>query len=620
MRGVNRRVLLKLASASAALASLPWRPAHAALQRRHGLSIFGDLALPEGFAHLPYVNPEAPRGGTFSQIGPEVAYNASFLSFDTLNGYILKGDAAQGLELIFDSLMVRNYDEPDAMYGLVAEWVELSEDGNRAVFGLREAARFHDGTPLTAEDAAYSLALLKADGHPLIAQNLIEMESATADGPHRLILTFSGRQTRDLPQFIAQLPIFSKAYYETHAFDETTLEPPLGSGPYGIGDFKAGTFINYDRADDYWAQGLNVNVGMWNFDRIRFEFYRERTIGFEAFKSGAYLCREEFTSKTWATEYNFPAVEDGRVERLTLPDHRPSGAQGWFINTRRAQFSDPKVREALTYAYDFEWANRNLFYDTYTRTQSFLENSPMKAEGLPSEAELALLDPYREQLPEAVFGPAILPPVSNGTGKDRKNLRAAARLLDEAGWTIVDGKRRNEAGETLTIELLNDAPSFSRVFAPYVANLKFLGIDANERMVDSAQFQRRLKSFDFDLVVQRYGVQPVPGVEIRAYWASQFANLDGSRNLSGIDDPVIDLLIDKVITAETREAQLTAARALDRVLRAGWYWVPQWYKASHHLAFWDVFDRPERTPRYKRGVMRTWWVDEAKAKAVGIEG
>ncbi|MEQ9143119.1 MAG: extracellular solute-binding protein [Parvibaculaceae bacterium] len=588
----------------------------------HGLSIFGDLKYAPGFAHFSYVNPEAPKGGTFSQIGPNWIFNQSPLTFDSLNSYILKGNGAMGAELTFDTLMSRSGDEPDAVYGLVARTADLAADGNSVVFDLRPEAHFHDGTPLTAEDAAFSFMLLKEKGHPLIALSLREMETAEALGPQTLKVTFTGDQTRDLPLLVAQLPIFSKAYYSSHAFDETTLEPPLGSGPYKVGAFEQGRFITYERVDDYWARDLNVNVGRWNFDEIRYEFYRDRTAQFEAFKAGEYLLREEFTSKVWATEYNFPAVEDGRVVLLTTRDDTPSGAQGWFLNTRRPQFADVRVREALGLAFDFEWTNRNHFFDLYTRTGSYFENSTMRAEGEPSPEELALLEPYRDQLPERVFGPAIEPPVSNGSGKDRRLLLRAGRLLDDAGWTIVDGKRRNADGEVLTVEFLNDAPTFERVISGFQANLQQLGIDARIKPVNSAEFQERVKTFDFDIVTRRFSVAATPGVEVRSYWSSESAEMPGSSNLSGIADPVVDALAEKVISAATREDQVIAARALDRVLRAGFYWVPHWYKAAHNLAFWDVFARPEKAPRYSRGsampdsrgVIDTWWIDPAKAE------
>jgi len=619
MRGFGRptrRQVLTLTGTAIAAASFPLSLARAAEgARRHGMSIFGELKYPPDFAHFDYVNPQAPKGGTFSQIGPTTAYNASFYTFDTLNGYILKGNAPQGLNLLFDTLMARAFDEPDALYGLAAESVEISDDGNRLVFHLREGARFHDGTPLTAEDAAFSFMLLKEKGHPLIAQNVKEMTSAETVDERTLAVTLTGKQTRDLPLFIAgTLPIFSKAFYTANDFADASLTPPLGSGPYKVGDFRAGRFVSYARVADYWGQDLPVNRGQWNFDTVRFEYFRDRTAQFEAFKAGGYLFREEFTSKTWATEYDFPAVKDGRVKLLTLPDDTPSGAQGWFLNTRRPKFQDIRVREAIGLAFDFAWTNRNLFYDLYKRTESYFENSPMKATGEPDAAELALLEPWRGEVPDAVFGPAVTPPESDGSGQDRALLRRAAALLDEAGWKIADGARRNAAGEAFSIEFLDNDPMVERIVAPLAKNLRLLGIDARSRQIDSSQYQLRRDNYDFDVVMQRYSLSLTPGIEVRSYWSSDFAKVPGGRNLSGISSPAIDALIEQVIAAPTREAQIVAARALDRVLRAGHYWVPQWHKNVHNLAFWDKFAWPETKPKYDRGVLATWWAAEAAAE------
>ncbi|MEQ9520403.1 MAG: extracellular solute-binding protein [Parvibaculum sp.] len=588
---------------------------------RHGMSTFGDLLYEEGFSHFSYVNPDAPKGGTFSQIGPNWIFNQSPLSFDSLNSYILSGNGAMGAELTFDTLMTRSGDEPDAVYGLVAKTADLAEDENSIVFELRAEARFHDGSALTAEDVAFSLLLLQEKGHPLISLSMKELQDAEALGPHTLKVSFSGKQTRDLPLLITLLPIFSKAYYETHEFDQSTLDAPLGSGPYRVGKVEQGRFIEYERVTDYWARDLNVNVGRWNFDIVRFEFYRDRTAQFEAFKVGEYLLREEFTSKTWATEYNFPAVADGRVRLLTTRDDTPSGAQGWFFNTRRPQLADARVREALGLAFDFEWTNRNHFFELYTRTGSYFENSVMRARDLPSPEELTLLEPFRAQLPERAFGPAIEPPASDGSGKDRRMLLRARTLLEEAGWQIVDGKRRNEAGEVLALEFLSDTPTFERVISPLQANLTLLGIETRIRPVNSAEYQERMKNFDFDIVTRRFSVSATPGTELRNLLDSSSANTPGSNNLAGIADPVVDDLVTQVIEAETREAQVVAARALDRVLRTGFYWIPHWYKAAHNLAFWDVFAWPEKAPVYgrgaampdSRGVIDTWWIDETKA-------
>jgi microcin C transport system substrate-binding protein len=579
-----------------------------AAEAKHGLSAFGDLAYPPDFQHFAYVNPDAPKGGTFSLMGW-----GGVTTFDSLNNYILKGDAAQGLELLFDTLMTRAADEPDAAYGLVAKGAEVAPDGMSVTFTLRPEAKFNDGSPLTADDAVFSFETLKTKGHPIYAQTLADVVKAEALDPHTVRYTFKGSVTRDLPLTVADLPIFSKAYYTKHDLAQTTLDPPLGSGPYTVGDVKQGRTISYKRNPNYWAKDLPVNRGRWNFDEIRFEYFRDRTAGMEAFKAGTYDFREEFTSKVWATEYGFPAIRASKVKKEILPDETPSGTQGFFLNTRRGQLKDPLVRKALDLAFDFEWTNRNLFYSLYTRTQSYFENSRMKAQGEPSKAEQSLLENLATQVAPEALGPAYLPPKTDGSGNIRDNLEQAGKLLDQAGWTIKNGVRVNAKGEPLKLEILNFEPAFERVTAPFVKNLQLLGIDASMRMVDPAQYQRRLKSFDFDITTERYQMRNTPGVELRSYFGSAAASMDGSLNLAGITDPAVDVLIERVIAAKSRDELETAARALDRVLRAGHYWVPHWYKASNTVAYWDKFSRPATKPRFDRGILDTWWYDSAKA-------
>ena len=578
---------------------------------RHGLSAFGDLKYPPDFTHFAYVNTAAPKGGSFSLVGW-----GGTTTFNSLNNYILKGDAAQGLELLFDSLMARAEDEPDAVYGLVAKSADLSADGKSVTFELRPEARFADGSPLTAEDAAFSFEVLKEKGHPIFREILRDVAGAEVLGPHELRYRFSGDLVRDLPMTVATLPIFSRRFYETRAFDQTTLEPPLGSGPYAVADVQQGRSITYRRNADYWARDLPVNRGRWNFDQIRFEYFRDRTAGMEAFKAGAYDFREEFTSKVWATEYGFPAVADGRVKRETLPDLTPSGTQGFFLNTRRAQFSDVRVRAALALAFDFEWTNKNLFFGLYRRTHSYFENSGMKAQGVPAPEERALLESVGAA-PEILAGEPVTPAVSKGDGNHRAALNGALKLLGAAGWTVKDGHLTDASGKQMALEFLMFEPSFERVIAPYVRNLARLGIEAKMRIVDPAQYQERVKAFDFDITTQRYVMRLTPGVELRSYFSSQAAQTPGSLNLSGIADPAIDALIEKVIGARGRGELTIAARALDRMLRAGHYWVPHWFKASHTIAYWDRFSRPGAKPDYDRGILDTWWYDEDKARKTG---
>jgi microcin C transport system substrate-binding protein len=581
----------------------------------HGLSVFGDLKYPAGFHHFDYVNPAAPKGGVFSLIPSVRAYNQSYQTFNSLNSYILKGDGAQGMDMTFAPLMARANDEPDAMYGLVAKSVQISADKLTYRFTLRPEARFHDGSKLTAHDAAFSLTTLKAKGHPLIVQQMRDMVKAEAPNEATLVVSFAEKRARDVPLYVAGLPIFSKAYYATRPFDESTLDIPLGSGPYKVGKFEVNRYIEYDRVRDWWGAELPVTRGSYNFDTVRYEFYRDRDVAFEGFTARSYLFREEFTARVWATRYDFPAVKDGRVKRETLPDETPSGAQGWFINTRREKFRDSHVREALIQAFDFEWTNKTIMYGAYARTHSPFQNSDMMAEGAPSPEELKLLEPFRGQVPDEVFSSPFLPPVSDGSGQDRALLRKAQQLLQDAGLVIKDGKRLLPNGEVFKIEFLADEPSLQPHHAPYIKNLGTLGIEASLRVVDPVQYRARVEDFDFDMTIERFSMSATPGDAMRPFFSSQAAATKGSYNLAGIASPAIDALIEQIIGANSRADLTIACRAFDRVFRAGRYWVPQWYRTSHPIAYWDVFDHPAKPPRYAQGVgaPENWWFDGGKA-------
>jgi microcin C transport system substrate-binding protein len=611
--GITRRDILALSASAVAIAALP---AFAQSAERHGISAFGDLVYPADFQHFNYVNPGAPKGGIFSQIGPTKQFNQSFLTFNSLNSYILKGDAAQGMELTFAALMARSGDEPDAMYGLAARAVAISDNGLIYRFLLRPDAKFHDGTPLTAHDVAFSLATLKEKGHPIITQLLRDFAGAQAADDHTLIVRFAEKRARDVPLFVAGLPIFSRAYYAKQPFDQSTLEVPLGSGPYKVGKFEPGRYIEYERVKDWWGAVLPVSRGQNNFDIVRYEYYRDREVGFEGFTGKSYLFREEFTSRVWATRYDFPAIKDGRVKRDILPDDTPSGAQGWFMNTRRAQFRDRRVREALIDAFDFEWTNATLMYGAYLRTHSVFQNSAMMAKGRPGPDELALLEPHRAQLPDEVFGEPYVPPVTDGSGQDRTWLRKGSQLLSAAGCIVKDRKRLMPDGKPFTIEFLLDEPTFTPHHQTYIKNLAILGIDATLRLVDPVQYRARVDDYDFDITVERFSFSSTPGDSLRTYLSSKAAATKGTQNLAGVADPVIDALIDTIIAAKTREELTTACRALDRVIRAGRYWVPHWYLASHRIAYWDVFGRPKGKPRYARGIPETWWWDKEKAEKI----
>jgi microcin C transport system substrate-binding protein len=619
---LSRRRALSLAAATVAAHLSPRFVLLATAQEaeRHGMSAFGDLKLPADFPHFPYVNPAAPKGGLYSETVTSRGYNGSFLTFDSLNDYILKGNGAFGMDLTFATLMVRSGDEPDAIYGLAARAVRISPDGLSYTFLLRPEAKFHDGARLTAHDVAWSLSTLKEKGHPIISQFLRDMKGAEATDDHSLVVHFAEKRGRDVPLFVAGLPIFSRAYYAKQPFDQSSLEIPLGSGAYKVGKFEAGHFIEFERAKDWWGTDLPVSRGQNNFDTVRYEYYRDREVAFEGFTAGNYLFREEFTSRTWATRYDFPAFNDGRVKRREIPDDTPSGAQGWFMNTRRPQFKDRRLREAMIEAFDFEWTNKNLMYGAYDRTQSIFENSPMKATGKPSTAELALLEPFRGKVPDEVFGEPFVPPVTDGSGHDRRFLLRAVRLLNMAGFKLKDGKRVMPDGSALSIEFLIDEPTFKPHHLTYMKNLTTIGIDSTLRIVDPVQYRSRVDNFDFDVTVERFSFSSTPGDSLRTYFTSQAASTRGSQNLAGISDPVIDALADAAIAAKTRAELVTACKALDRVFRAGRYWIPHWYKASHWIAYWDAFGFPAAQPRYFRGIPATWWSDSAKAAKLQQKG
>lgn len=618
----SRRNVLFLAAGSALAASfkLPAQAQTSADEDRHGMSAFGDLKYPADFRHFDYVNPDAPKGGAFSQIGPTRQFNQGLLTFNTLNSYVLKGDAAQGMELTFATLMARAGDEPDAMYGYVAKGVRISADGLTYRYALRPEARFHDGTALTAHDAAFSTTLLKEKGHPIIGQLLRDLVEVKAEDDATLILRFAENRARDVPLFAASLPIFSRAYYTAKSFEDANLDIPLGSGLYKVGRFEPGRYIEYERVKNWWATELPVMRGQYNFDTVRFEYYRDRDVAFEGFTAKSYLMREEFTSRIWATRYDFPALKDGRVKKDVIEDKTPSGAQGWFINTRRDKFKNPKLREALICAFDFEWTNKTIMYGAYDRTHSVFQNSDMMAKGPPSPEELALLEPFRDKVPAEVFAEPFVPPTSDGSGQDRALLRRGGQLLTEAGYPIKDGRRVDARGERLSIEFLLEEPSFQAHHMPYIKNLGTLGIDATLRLIDSAQMQNRRNDFDYDIVIQRFSFSATPGDSLRTYFSAQSAGIKGSQNLAGIADPVIDALIEKVMAAKDRASLTFACRALDRVIRSGRYWIPHWYKANHWLAYWDMYDRPPQKPRYARGVLETWWVNQAKAARLDRQG
>ena len=581
----------------------------AAQEAAHGLSLFGDLKYGPDFAHFDYVSPNAPKGG--------LLHLATVDTFSTLNPFTLKGVSAAGAGLPFESLLEGSADEADAAYGLIAESVVLAPDRLSVRFHLRPEARWHDGTPITARDVAFSYEILTTEGHPAYANNLAGVDRVETTGDHDVTFHLADPDNRKLPLIAGGLSIVSEAYYRDRAFGETTMEPPLGSGAYRVAKVDPGRSVTYERVPDYWGAGLPLNVGRYNFDTIVYDYYRDRTVLVEALKAGEYDFHEEYTSKVWATQYDIPAVEQGWLVKDVLKDNTPSGVQAFFFNTRLPKFQDRRVREALAYAFDFEWLNKNQFYGLYDRMASYFENSELAARDLPSEAELALLEPHRGAVPEEVFTKAFVPPATDGSGNNRGNLRAARSLLKEAGWITKEGALVNgETGEPMTVEFLYFEPTFERIYAAFGRSLERLGVGVNLRLVDGAQYEERLKTHDFDITTIRFVFNLSPGAELNSYFASSTVDQVGSFNIPGIKDPVVDALIGEVAAATDRPSLIAAARALDRVLLWGHYMIPQWYKGAHHLVYWNKFDRPALKPRYARGVFDTWWVDREKDDAL----
>jgi microcin C transport system substrate-binding protein len=618
MKDVSRRTLLGSGVAAAALPLFPQLAlAQGGETETHGLSSFGDLKYGPDFRHFDYVNPAAPKGGTLAIQITQTGGNQNFDTFNTLNIYVLRGDGAAGMGGTFDSLMAASADEPNTAYGLVAKNVRVSADKLTYRFNLRPEARFHDGSKLTARDVAFSLMILKEKGHPVYRAVLAQMESASAEADDTLRVQFTPRRSRDLHLVVAAMPIFSERYWQGKDFEAATLEAPLGSGPYKVGRFETGRFIEFDRVPDYWAKDLPVNVGQNNFEHIRYEYFRDRTVAFEAFKNGTVNFHEEATSRTWATGYDFPAMREGRVKREEIPNDAPAPIQGWYFNTRRETFKDPRIREAIGLAFDFEWTNTNIMFGSYRRTTSFFENSDMKAAGKPSPEELALLEPFRDRLPAGVFGEPPLPPVSDGSGQDRQLLRRADDLLRQAGCKREGGILKLPNGQPFVIEFLDSSGFLQPHTQPFQANLKRLGIEGRSRIVDAAQYQQRLNNYDFDMTSRALVGSTTPGDDLRVVYGSEAARTPGAQNLAGIDHPAVDALIERIGNAETRQELTIACRALDRVLRAGHYWIPMWFKASNWLAYWDQFSRPDTKPRLGTGAPGTWWYDPDKAKRIG---
>lgn len=573
----------------------------------HGLSMYGDLKYGPGFTHFDYANPAAPKGGDVRL--------AAIGTFDTLNPYVLRGVPAAGLGYLADTLTMGSSDEAFARYGLIAESIELPADRSWVAFTLRREARFHDGSPIAVEDVIWTFETLRKRGHPFYRGYYRHVAGVDKVGERTVRFRFQAGENRELPLIVGEMPVLPRAYWSARDFERTTLELPLGSGPYRIESIDPGRSITYRRVKDYWGADLPVNAGRFNFETIRYDYYRDGTISLEAFKAGRYDFRQENAAKNWATAYTGPAVRQGLIKREEIPNEIPTGMQAFVFNTRQPVFRDPRVREALAYAFDFEWTNQHLFWGAYTRTRSYFSNSELASRGRPGPGELAVLEPHRAAVPHEVFTRPYDPPSTAPPGSLRVNLLTALAKLREAGWEVRDFRLVNaRTGEPMRFEILLSDPGFERIVLPFVKNLERLGVSARVRTVDTAQYRYRVDHFDFDMIVHVWRQSLSPGNEQRDYWTSEKATVPGSENLAGIRDPVVDALVDAVIAAPDRPDLVDRTRALDRVLLWGYYVVPQWHFRAFRVAYWDFFARPRTAPRYALG-FDTWWVDPALAAA-----
>jgi microcin C transport system substrate-binding protein len=606
-------MLLRSLSALALLSVSCLAPA--ATQSSHAIALHGLPRYPAGFQAFEYVNPAAPKGG-------EVRLEAMG-TFNSLNPFINKGVAADGIFNIYDTLTLKSDDEPFSEYGLLAEKIERDPaDKSWITFHLNPKARFSDGKPVTAADVVFSFDIIRKDGDPQYRAYYGDVAKVEALDSQRVKFTFRNGNNPELQMIVGQLQILPKHYWAKRNFNSTNLDIPVGSGPYVIDRVDSGRSISYSRNADYWGAALPVNRGRHNFDRMTYVYYRDRTVSLEGFKAGQFDYRLENKAKTWAVDYDFPAVKSGLVKKVQLPNENPAGMQGFVFNLRRPLFQDVRVREAMGYAYDFEWANRTMFYGAYTRTNSYFANSELAARGAPGKDELALLEPFRKQLPANVFTAPPQPPKTDGSGNIRPNLMKAQQLLAAAGWQIRNGKLTDKGGRVFAFELLNVQPEMERVIMPFRANLAKLGIDMKIRTVDVPQYIERERGFDFDMIIERMPQSLSPGNEQRGYWTSAFADQPGSRNLMGIKNPVVDALVEQIITAPSREQLVSRTRALDRVLLAGFYVIPQYHLGSDRIAYWDFFERPRLKPKYGTG-FDTWWINpqrQAQIRALQNKG
>lgn len=609
MRLTRRATLLGTA---ATVVSLPsFRSFASEPAAAHAISMYGDLRYPPGFEHFGWVNPDAPKGGTFVQ--------SAGGSFDSFNPFILRGDAAGGLgQLVFQSLTTRSLDEPFSEYGLLAETIQTPEDRSWVRFELHPDARWHDGRPVTPDDVVWTFETLTTKGHPRFRAYYANVAGVETVGERGVRFTFDATGVnRELPLIMGQLPVLPRHWYAEHDFETPALVPPVGSGPYRVASFEAGRSVVLERVEDWWAADLGVNRGRYNFDTVRIEYFRDLDVALEAFKAGQFDVRFENSAKRWATGYTGPAIEQGLIKVEKLPIRPPARMQGYVFNLRRPIFEDRRVRRAIGLAFDFEWSNKALMYSQYERIESYFHGEPgLMAEGLPEGAELALLEPWRDRLPREVFEQVWKAPETDGSGNNRRNLREALVLLREAGWKVEDGVLTETAtGTRMEFELLMYSPASERLALPFAQNLERLGIRMRLRTVDPAQYRNRVDRFDFDMITDVWPQSSSPGNEQRDFWGSAAASIPGSRNTTGIEDPVIDALIENVIRAPDRPALEAACRALDRALLWGFYLVPHFTDDGYRLAYWDKFGWAETLPS-EGPDLYSWWIDAEKERLV----
>jgi len=614
---MNRRSLLALGAVAAAFPALP-RAARAVVPaggdkpgevvRTHALSLLAEPALPADFAHWPWVNPDAPKGGevVLTRLG----------SFDSFNPFILRGAPDFGVSVIYDSLMASNPDEATAEYGLIAETVELPADRKGVTYNLRQIARWHDGKPITADDVIFTFNALRTQGRPFYRAYWADVTEVVAEGPHRVVFRFRDADNRELAQILGDLPVLPKHWFEGRDFARPSLDVPLGSGAYRLERFEPNRNTVYTRVDDYWAKDLGVRRGMNNIGTLRYEYFRDTTVAFEAFKAGQVDFRTDNVARDWATGYDFPAARRGLVKKEEIRHEIPTGMQSFAMNLRRPLFQDARVRRALIEVFDFEWMNANLFYGAYARTTSYFSNSDFASRGLPQGRELAILETFRGRIPDSVFTEEYKLPVTDGSGNNRDGARRALALMRQAGWTVRDRRLMNAQGQPFEFEILLQGATFERIALPYVQWLERIGVTARVRTVDPAQYQVRVDAFDYDMTVDSMGQSFSPGNEQRDYFTTAKARENGSQNVAGIADPAIDEIVELVIGAPNYDELVARTRALDRVLLHHNFVIPQWHLPAFRIAYWDKFGRPERNPRFNLSFPSAWWIDPAREQAL----